>query len=419
MNVKVIVGSVLAVALAGAAGCKGGDGGKTGAGGPKPVVQPLTGKPRPALLLTQAWFYSDADGNPRPGPARLDIWREGPAGWDYTRVEDPESNVFHKAIPYEGGILTIGAEDAKLKKWTFADGRWNQETLWENSWGGKFNRLRDLEIGDVDGDGRDELVVATHDAGVVAVIDVAEDGTVTATEMDERPDTFVHEIEIGDVDGDGKLEFFATPSDRNKAGHSQAGGIVMYRWNGSEYERSWVEEQEGTHAKEILVYDVDGDGTDEIFGVLEAELDPNDKKKILTPVQIRRYRINDDGGFDYEVIGTIDDRQTRFLVPGDFDGDGKAELVAPALSTGVYYFTPPAGGQGKWKRSLIDANSSGFEHAAYAADLDDDGTLELYVAADDQQELKRYILVDGKFNRVVLGKLDPSVLTWNITDGTF
>ena len=31
------------------------------------------------------------------------------------------------------------------------------------SWGGKFNRLRDIEVGDVDGDGKDELVLATED----------------------------------------------------------------------------------------------------------------------------------------------------------------------------------------------------------------------------------------------------------------
>jgi len=410
-----VVGATVAI---GAAGCNSGDNDKQG-GMPEPERQALVGPPRPALLLTHAWFWTDADGAPKPGPARLDIWRDGEGGWTRTRLEDPESNVFHKAMPYDGGILTIGAEGAKLKKWTFEEGQWKDQTIWEQSWGGRFNRLRDVEIGDVDGDGKDELVIATHDAGVVTVIDIEDDGSITAVEMDERADTFVHEIEIGDIDGDGKLEFFATPSDRNKAGHSQAGGVVMYRWNGKEYERSWVEKQEGTHAKEILTFDMNGDGTSELFSVLEAELDPNDKKKIVKPVEIRQYFINEDGTFRYEVVATINDRQTRFLVPGDFDNDGQAELIAPALSTGVYHITPPSSGKGLWTVTLIDGNSSGFEHAAYAADLDKDGNLELYVAADDQRELKRYTFENGKFKREVLGQLDPSVLTWNITDGVF
>ena len=44
----------------------------------------------------------------------------------------------------------------------------------------------------------------------------------------------------------------------------------------------------------------------------------------------------------------------------------------------------------------IDADSSGFEHAAYVADLDGDGTLELYVAADDQHELAALHVRQGR-----------------------
>ena len=47
---------------------------------------------------------------------RADIAPEG----SYTKrvLEDPKSNVFHKALAYDGGILTVGAEGAFLKKWT-------------------------------------------------------------------------------------------------------------------------------------------------------------------------------------------------------------------------------------------------------------------------------------------------------------
>lgn len=390
-----------------------------GSSDPEPQRQTLEGPARPALLLTHAWFWTDDEGTPHPGPARLDIWRETNGKWSYTRLEDADSNVFHKAMPWNGGILTIGAQKAMLKKWYFADGSWQADTLWQKSWGGRFDRLRDIEIGDVDGDGIDELVLATHDSGVVAVVNVDAEGKVTSVvEMDGKADTFVHEIEIGDIDGDGKLEFFATPSDRNRADASQAGGVVMYRWNGSSYDRSWVEKQEGTHAKEILATDLDGDGRSELFSVLEAELGAD--KRIAHPVEIRQYTLNADGSFSHSVLGTIDDRQTRFLVPGDFDGDGRAELIAASMKTGVYHFAPPAPGSPAgtaWTRTLVDNNSSGFEHAAWATDLDGDGRTELYVAADDQRELKRYDWTGKGFKRSLLGKLDADVLTWNITDG--
>jgi hypothetical protein len=306
---------------------------------PKPVQQPLTGSPRPSLLLTQAWFWTDAAGKQTPGPARLEIWRKDDQGkWAATRLEDSDSNVFHKALPFADGLLTIGAEGAFLKLWKHPGGKWAAETLWHPKWSGKFNRLRDLEIGDVDQDGKPELVIATHDAGVVGVVDPGENGAPPkVTELDEKPDTFVHEIEICDVEGDGKLEFFATPSDRNQANASQAGGVVMYKFDGQKYVRTWVDHQEGTHAKEILCQDMDGDGKAELYSVLEAEIDPADNSKILKPVEVRQYHLQPDGTFPHDAIATIPDRQNRFLVPADFDHDGKMELIAAAMKTGIYY----------------------------------------------------------------------------------
>jgi hypothetical protein len=375
----------------------------------------IVGKKAPALLLSQAWFMKDAQGKSKPGPARLEIWREGAAGWNFTRLEDPESNVFHKAVLSEdGSILTISAMGAHLKRWKFEDGKWSQDKLWTQSWGGKFDRLRDIEIGDVDGDGADEYVIATHDFGVVAVFNPGVDGAEPEViELDKKADTFIHEIEIGDIDGDGKLEFFATPSDRNKANVSQHGEVVMYKWDGTTYARSVVDPGEGTHAKEILVADIDGDGKSEVFSVQEAILE---NKKMVKPVTIRQYTRNREGSFSFEEIAQIDDTMTRFIIAEDFDGDGTKELIAAAKKTGLYRVNRTGS---KWTVTQFDANSSSFEHAIVAADLDADGQAELYVAADNQQELKRYDWngETSTFDKKLIGKLQPSVFTWNIEAG--
>lgn len=384
---------------------------------PPPATTGPTGGPYPALLLGEAWF-TKVDGKPKPGPARLEIWRKTPTGWERSRLEDPDSNVFHKIIAWEGGLLTIGAEKAMVKRWTLEGGEWKGTLLWERNWGGKFQRLRDLEIGDVDGDGKDELVIATHDSGVVAVIDpeLADGKGAGVTEMDQLADTFVHEIEIGDLEGDGKLEFFATPSERNKANASQPGLVVMYRFEGGKYVRSVVEDQPGTHAKEILATDIDGDGKSEFFSVFEAEVDNG---TVVRPVTIRQYLPKAGGGFDKVDVMTIDDRQTRFLVPGDVDGDGRKELVAAAMKTGLWLLDSEDGGK-TWTKTLIDDKSGGFEHAAAMADLDGNGTLELYVASDDQREVRAYTYdpATKAWSKEVIGALDESTITWNITTTT-
>ena len=60
----------------------------------------------------------------------------------------------------------------------------------------------------------------------------------------------------------------------------------MYKWDGKSYIRSVVVAMDKTHAKEILVTDLDKDGRDELYVVNEAV---KIGSAIITPVQIVRY----------------------------------------------------------------------------------------------------------------------------------
>ncbi|MBW2278954.1 MAG: VCBS repeat-containing protein, partial [Deltaproteobacteria bacterium] len=178
----------------------------------------FVGKPGRTLLVTQSRFKADKKGKytvPEAGVLLLLTPAKGK--WKVEQIVDTESNVYHKALQYgDDGILTLGANEAKLKLWKKDGGEWKAETLWHPTFGGKHNRLRDAELADFDGDGRDDLAIATHDQGVIAVVWRKESGW-EAQELDRKADTFVHEIEVGDLDGDGKLEFYSTPSLPNTA----------------------------------------------------------------------------------------------------------------------------------------------------------------------------------------------------------
>jgi len=226
----------------------------------------------------------------------------------------------------------------------------------------------------------------------------------------------VHEIEIGDLDGDGVLEVYATPSDPNKLdAEAQHGEVVRYVPK-KKQGRAVVADLGNRHAKEIYVGDVDGDGTDELYVAVEAFTKGRGADlEIIEPVEIRRY----DAGTTPDakvVIATIPDRLSRFLTVGDVDGDGKNEMVVASFSKGLWLLRPGKDPKSEWGVESIDRDSGGFEHAALLTDLDGDGTDELYVAADNQGELRRYVWVRGRPKREVIQRREVAMskITWNI-----
>lgn len=386
-----------------------------------------TAGPHPTILLSQAQFVETTDEKTgktksQPGPARLVILRKHGDQWKREVLEDAESNVFHKSAFFaesmdataRPGILTIGANAAAIKLWHQASGDWTAETLWKTTFGGKQDRLRDFEIGDVTGDGSPDITIATHDQGVVAVLSRSESGW-EATEIDRKPERFVHEVELGDLDGDGLLEIYATPSERNKFdGTPQPGEIVSYRHTPEGFKRQVVEEFPLRHVKEILVADADGSGRPALWASLEAELGRGgsgspDADKIL----LRRYRL-ENGKYVGKTICTLDDGLCRFLSAGDVDGDGKPELIASTHKRGIWLIRPAAE---QPEPELIDADSSGFEHATVLADLDGDGVQEIYVAADDQREVRCYHWTGSKWQRQTISHIEPRNITFGITVG--
>ncbi len=392
---------------------------------PIPEGKAAAARPAPAgstLYLAQAQFVTettpDGKSRPVPGPARLSIWTSNGSAWTEEVLEDPESNVFHKAAWYappsgEPGILTIGATRAFLKIWRKTSDGWEAEALWNPTFGGKWDRLRDFEIADVTGDGVEDIVVATHDQGVIGVVSWT-DGGWKAEEIGRRENTFVHEVEAGDVDGDGVIEIFTTPSLPNKLdGTPQPGEIDMYKRAGGKWAYQIVDTLATRHAKEILCVVLDGETRPVLFASLEGE-SIGAAEMSGDNTRIRLYRFAD-GRIEKTDIAGLPGNLCRFLTYGDVDGDGAKELVASTKSNGIWKLSPPKTPGAEWEKTLLATGTSGFEHATVLADFDGDGTDEIYVASDDQKELRGYRFEDGTYRMQVIGPLESKPITFNVT----
>ncbi len=365
-----------------------------------------------ALLIALSKFESGPDGKPVPKSELMLLARRGGA-WVPSVYADPGSNVFHEALPYTPpgaapGILTLGGSAAAVKLWRKGEaGLAPVETLWQADFGGKFSRMREAEVGDIYGDGKPSIAVATHDQGIVAVLRPKDGGGYDVTELDRQQNIFVHEIELGDLDGDGALEVYATPSEPNRLdGTPQHGEVVRYVPSKGEG-RSVVADLGNRHAKEILVADIDGDGRQELYVSIEAAEGGS--------LEVKRYEADTPAAGGFAVV-RLADPMCRFLTAGDIDGDGRRELILAAKDTGIWLARPGKNPRSEWTTTLVDAHSKGFEHAALLADLDADGRDELYAASDDDKEIRRYVWDGTKLAREVIHRRsDPlPVLTWNL-----
>ena len=148
-----------------------------------------------------------------------------------------------------------------------------------------------------------------------------------------------------DESTDGVLEIYATPSLPNKLDGTPQPGFVTRYVPGNEEGRTVVADLGDRHAKEILVDDVDGDGTDELYVSVEAVAGGR--------VEILRFDADTDPA-EGMLIASLGDTLTRFLTAGDVDGDGVKEMVAAANKSGLWLLRPGDDPRAEWSIESID-----------------------------------------------------------------
>src|SRR5690606_5640186 len=111
---------------------------------PSATAERRTGEPHGLLVASSQFRVENGTVTATPGPARLEILTRDGDTWRTELIEDPDSNVFHKALWWqppngEPGIITLGGMAASVKLWRRGESGWTSETIWTESFGGRFD----------------------------------------------------------------------------------------------------------------------------------------------------------------------------------------------------------------------------------------------------------------------------------------
>ncbi len=348
----------------------------------------------------RTYTYCDFDGDRREellirGPSGIEIvqWHADNAQWmpfpgDATALKDfNDANFYDPQYGYTLGTADIDGDGRPEIVGRFADGlrvyrydlntqRWSKLTTCERfgddtGWGTNVAYYQTIQYGDIDGDGRAEVIARA--GGGILVWKYKNGAWSQIAESDRFPDSanwgnaqYWATIQLADVDGDHAKELIARSGTGLEVWKLNASSVLEWKgtldaWSDN---NNWnVPAQYST----IQCGDLDGDGVEEIFGNgidgLEAfkfHIGTGIGDGTFTLLAPRKADTSTQYGW-----GTASQYYT--LQFADIDGDGAKEVIARAGEVGIMAFKYNTGTQ-VWdrfhddsdiNRELSDANGWG------------------------------------------------------------